>query len=313
VSREATTAEPHPPLSPLGLGDLLDRTFAIYRRGFRTFIAIAALVQVPVALVSLPLATMSTGYFEQLTRGAPDALAVLSTFGGPILALGALVLVLNLAAWVVEIGAVSWTTAETFRGAQPRLQGALRWAGQRFWPLLRLLLVFGLAFLGLWVLAVAPVFLPALLCISLPAVAVAAFYLLVVWSLAPCVLSLEERPSVRGALGRSRALVRGAFWRTFAVLMLLSVLVGVLQVSASVLVQAIGALLQAVGAPDAPSQPVWVTVTVSLLGNLVDMLIRPPFYVGLTLLYYDRRIRGEGYDLAVQARALAPPAAADAG
>jgi hypothetical protein len=52
---------------------------------------------------------------------------------------------------------------------------------------------------------------------------------------------------------------------------------------------------------------------VSLLGNLVDMLIRPPFYVGLTLLYYDRRIRGEGYDLAVQARALAPPAAADAG
>jgi len=91
VSGEATTAEPHPRLSPLSLGDLLDQTFAIYRRRFRAFLGIAALVQVPVALVGLPLATMSTGYFEQLTRGAPDALAVLSAFGGPILVLGALI------------------------------------------------------------------------------------------------------------------------------------------------------------------------------------------------------------------------------
>ena len=149
MSGEATTAEPHPRLSPLSLGDLLDQTFAIYRRRLRTFLGIAALVQVPVALVSLPLATMSTGYFEQLTRGAPDALALLSAFGGPILVLGALALVLNLAAWVVEIGAVSWTTAETYQGAQPRLEDAMRWAGQRFWPLSRLLLVFGLAFVGL--------------------------------------------------------------------------------------------------------------------------------------------------------------------
>ena len=66
---------------------------------------------------------------------------------------------------------------------------------------------------------------------------------------------------------------------------------------------------QAVGAPDAASQPIWVTITVSLLSNLLGILVRPPFYVGLTLLYYDRRIRSEGYDLAVQARALAPPAA----
>jgi hypothetical protein len=302
-------AEPSPRLSPLGLGDLLDQTFAIYRRDFRTFLGIAALVQVPVALVSLPLATTSTGYFEQLARGARDGLALLSAFGGPILVLGALALILNVAAWVVEIGAVCWATAEAYRGARPRLEDAIRWAGRRFWPLLRLLLLYGLTFLGLWLLAVAPVLLPALLCISLPAVSVAAAYLLVAWSLAPCALTLEEHPCVRRALGRSRALVRGAFWRTLAALVLLSLLVLVLQGSGSVLVQVIGSLLQAVAAPDAASQPVWVTITVSLLSNLLGILVRPPFYVGLTLLYYDRRIRSEGYDLAVQARALAPPAA----
>jgi hypothetical protein len=300
--------EPSPRLSPLGLGDLLDQTFAIYRRHFRTFLGIAALVQVPVALVTLPLATASTGYLEQLTRGARDGLALLSAFGGPILVFSVLALILNVAAWVVEIGAICWSTAESYRGAQPRLEYAIRWAGHRFWPVLRLLLVLGLTFVGLWVLAVAPVVLPALLCISLPAVSVAAAYLLVVWSLAPCALTLEDHSSVRRAMGRSRALVRGAFWRTFAALLLLSLLVAVLQGSGSVLVQVIGSLLQAVAAPDAASQPIWVTITVSLLSNLLGILVRPPFYVGLTLLYYDRRIRSEGYDLAMQARALAPPA-----
>jgi hypothetical protein len=313
-------AEPHPRLGPLTLADVLDQTFAIYRRGFRTFLGIAALVQVPVALVTLPLATTSTGYFEQVSRGATDGLALLSAFGGPILVLGALAVILNLIAWVVEIAAVCWATAESYQGGQPRLEAAMRWARQRFWPLLRLLVVYGLTFVGLWLLAVAPVLLPALLCISLPAVFVAASYLLVAWSLAPCALALEERPSVSRALGRSRALVRGAFWRTLAALALLSVLVGVLQLSGSILVQVIGALLQALAAPDAPSQPLWVTISVSLLSNLLGILVRPPFYIGLTLLYYDRRIRREGYDLAVQADALAPSpdalaprAAADAG
>ena len=95
-------------------------------------------------------------------------------------------------------------------------------------------------------------------------------------------------------------------------LVLLSVLLGVIQTSGSVLVQAVGALLQAAGAAGRARAGL-VTVTVSLLSNVLGMLVSPPFYIGLTLLYYDRRIRGEGYDLAVQARALAPPVAADAG
>jgi hypothetical protein len=40
---------------------------------------------------------------------------------------------------------------------------------------------------------------------------------------------------------------------------------------------------------------------------VAGVLYGPLFYIGVTLLYYDRRIRAEAYDLSVMARELAEP------
>jgi hypothetical protein len=306
-------ADDSPLLRPLGLSDLLDEVFAIYRRGFRTFVAIAAVVQVPLAFVTLPLAPLYASYLEQLTGGGAAGFEALSAFTGGAAVLLVAAVVLGVAAGILELGAVAYATAGYYAGEPPSVERAYREALGRFWPLLRLLLLLGLLSFGLLLLAVLPAIFPALLCVSFPAVGVGAGYLAVSWSLAPAALTLEGRPGALHALSRSRDLVHGAWWRTCASLFLLLLLLAVLQLTASVLVQIVGVGLQALAAPEASIQPGWVAVVISLLGNLEGVLLGPLFYIGLTLLYYDRRIRAEGYDLALRARALRPADGAAAG
>src|SRR3954454_2226070 len=45
--------QPVPSLRPLGIGDLLDELFAVYRRGFATFVGIQLLIDVPSGLLTL--------------------------------------------------------------------------------------------------------------------------------------------------------------------------------------------------------------------------------------------------------------------
>ena len=77
-----------------------------------------------------------------------------------------------------------------------------------------------------------------------------------------------------------------------------------LQLSASALAEIAALGLQAVAAPGATTQPTWIAMVASVLNNLESVLLSPLYYIGLALLYFDRRVRAEGYDLTLRARAL---------
>jgi len=113
--------------------------------------------------------------------------------------------------------------------------------------------------------------------------------------LSTVVTVLESPPSATAAMGRSWELTKG-FRRKVLLTTLCAFL---LLLVPSFAVEAIWGLL---GSFAGESGGVAQLVTSSLL----SMLIYPFFYVVLTVLYYDLRVRKEGFDLEVLASSLSP-------
>jgi hypothetical protein len=120
------------------------------------------------------------------------------------------------------------------------------------------------------------------------------------------VLIVLERLPVIDAISRSFALVRNSFWRVLGIRALTFVVV-------FVVTAAIGApfnfVSQLIAAP-APG-PLLFSLTVGAVGSAIGRIVTAPFSAGVVvLLYTDRRIRSEAFDLILQTGAAAGPAAA---
>jgi hypothetical protein len=125
---------------------------------------------------------------------------------------------------------------------------------------------------------------------------VPAVYLWVALSLAPAALVLE-RQSVRGALRRSRALVRGSWWRVFGVLALAGIIASVVS---SIISLPFGLARGGVLGFATSTTLSFGDLLAGAVGALVAGTIVRPFSAGVTaLLYVDRRMRAEALDLAL--------------
>ena len=95
-------------------------------------------------------------------------------------------------------------------------------------------------------------------------------------------------------LRRSWGLVRGLFWRVFGILLLILII--------RVIISGIvGALLGLAGsALDANGQ----LIVTDVAGTIANVFVSPIAYIAVTLLYYDTRIRKEGFDIEMLAQTL---------
>jgi hypothetical protein len=136
---------------------------------------------------------------------------------------------------------------------------------------------------------------------------VAAVYLYVAFALAPPAVVLE-RQRVVSSLRRSRALVAGAWWRTFGILVLVNVIAQILAgiVSVPFSVAAVGTAFFSGGDSNSPYEIVPLMVTA--IGSILAGAITWPFTAAATaLLYVDLRMRREGLDMQLtRAAGLAP-------
>lgn len=287
-------------LGPLRIGEILDVALKIYRERFGTLVRAVAVLVIPVAVlvglvqISMPDPFTATGApadpFAPFDPGAdpfdPGADPFTGVDGGEVAAGAAGFLLTALLSWL----ATTLATAACFAivsGAyldrETTWQGSLRFAAARLRPLIWLYTVYGLLlFLGFLALIVPGV------------------YLFVAWAVAVPVLLLED---VRGrkALRRSRELLRGRWWPTAAVLILVTILAGIVQAGVS------GAL---VGVFAAGGGEV-VTVVASGVANAVSSMLTTPFVAAATtVLYFDALVRKEAFDLVQLAEGLGvePPA-----
>jgi hypothetical protein len=119
---------------------------------------------------------------------------------------------------------------------------------------------------------------------------------LLIWlMLSPSIVVLENRSGI-AALKRSKQLGDGSHWRNAGLMLLLTI---VLVVTGAV----IGGVTGFVGAllfPDVMFQKV-----LSLVTSLYQGLTIPLTFIAAVLVYYDRRVRKEGYDAEALAEDLA--------
>ena len=130
----------------------------------------------------------------------------------------------------------------------------------------------------------------------------------VIFSLAVPALLLE-RTRVTRALGRSNELVRGAWWRTFWLLVLGYLLVAVISFAVSLPFLLFGGAFNGIlSGTYTGGQDVGTTALSALSGFIVGVITWPFTGCLVSVIYVDRRMRSEGLDLELQrATGMAPP------
>ena len=133
-------------------------------------------------------------------------------------------------------------------------------------------------------------------------------YLYIAFALFPPVIVLERQP-VMAALRRSRSLVRGAWWRTFGILLLVNVIAQLIANILSVPFVALTFLVAWLTGDDLNVYAL-LPLIVTALGTIVASAVTWPFTaVATALVYVDRRMRREALDIELARAAGVAPAA----
>jgi len=281
---------------PMPLPELLDELFRLYRRHFSLIVGVALLVALPGLVWTLVTGTyrLNSASFANIFVTSGSSTPVFNSqqflnLVGPILLglLGGLILL------PFSVGAVYRAVTDVALGKPATIGSVLRETLARYWPLLGLVGLVLLMFIG-WFVAEIIGF--VLLVIPGLAVFCAAVYLAVRWSLTVAAMMAEDVGPIRG-LGRSWTLVSGQWWRTFGILLIVWIMQAIITYGLVILFGLIAALVSAGDLQLAVAQ---------VGGTLLSALVSPIATIAITLLYFDLRVRKEGLDLDQLAQQTSP-------
>jgi hypothetical protein len=121
-------------------------------------------------------------------------------------------------------------------------------------------------------------------------------FIFAAWFFAATAVVVIEGKTAVAAMSRSKALAAGSVGRILGTLLLSLIIVIVIQIVVGICLSLLASLLH-MGASIS-----------SLITGIANLLIYPFVTVVITLLYYDLRIRKEGFDLELMATELGHPA-----
>ena len=268
--------EPLLRLRPLGVGEILDDIFRVYRRHFGLLFAIGLLLSLPSLLIQFTTGSAANLGFFISAFGNSAALAGLPPPGPPNLALLGLSYLLLLALIPFSEGAVAQAAIDLALGKPVSVRSAFAGVARRYWALLGQTLLVGIAIV------------PLVLCFPV------AIWVAVRWIVGVPALLAEGIGPIK-ALGRSWALTHRNWWRTFGILLLIFLLQAV-----------ISGALGAIGLPIAVAipfvEPVVRAAVILTVSTAAGALTLPVVPLCIVLLYFDLRIRHEHFDLDQLAR-----------
>lgn len=262
-------------LRPLSLGEILDRTFSLYRRHFLLFVGITAIPHLlilglnlaQVMLVKTPALVTPPHFSELQARGTGGLMAL----GFVPLLVGAVVYVV---AYLFAQGGTVYAVSELYLGRSTTIGASLG----RMWG--QLLNLFGVSVLNGFTIG------GATLLLIIPGIYVAC-------RLITCVpAALLEGLGARESLSRSFELTKGFAGRGFVI----GVLYFVLLYAAMFLFMIPFGVSVALTAKD-PSM-LRTSLALMQVGNvLAAILVSPILLIATSVFYYDLRVRKEAFDL----------------
>jgi hypothetical protein len=273
-------------LRPLSLGELLDRTFYLYRRHFLLFLGISAIPYsffflANLATVLIPAIARQANSSHMQSRGIFAMAAGSGLFGILALLVGCIAFLFSVGATVHAVGEIYAGHSTSIRESMASMRGE---SGT----------IFGVMFLsGLLLLA-------GMIAFIFPM-----FYIM-------CRLSVALPSAVLENLGpadsirRSFALTRNFAGRAFMIYLLYFAMVfGIIAVF-----QFPFAMLLVMNAKQPQLVIMWTTLM--QFGNFIgSSLVAPVSTIGFALFYYDLRVRKEAFDLQMMMQAIgadpAPP------
>jgi len=263
-------------IRPMGLADILDSSIRLYRHNFGPFLGIVAIAWAPALAIQL---YAMHWYMSLFISGQPSEVDFLSLAGGAM----ALVLasaVVYLVAVPLAQGALIWAISKRYLGQTIGIGEAYRVVVDKLGHIvLAIILTSLVAFLGTLACVIPGIVFAFMFSFTIPEVV------------------LGNRNAV-DAMRRSWELAAYDFWKVVLTLFVLSLLVGIIGA-------ALGAPFQWVTMIPVPAEKMTLLYTFSGgMRGLVQVILQPVQIVGTILLYYDLRIRKEGFDIQLLAETV---------
>lgn len=306
------------PLRPLGVGEILDGAVSTMRAHWRTVLGVtltvSVIAQIAIILVQRyllpePAVVDRNATGSEALRQAADSMrsSVIYTAPSMLITLIATLFTTSMLTVVISRSVLgrSVTLSEAWGEARPRL---LR--------LLGLTLLLPLMAGGIMAVGVLPgALMGSAAGVGLAVIGFLAALVVIVWLLVRfCLASpalMLERQSVTVSMRRSAKLVRGAWWRTFGILLLTWLLTFIVTLIIAIPFAIIatvvdGHALSALLTGESVEFG-WPFLIISGIGDIIVSTITYPLSAGvMALLYVDQRIRREALDLEL-ARAAGLP------
>lgn len=310
------------PLRPMSTGQLLDHTFALYRKNFLLFVGIATVG--PAANVIFQLVTLGANVGSPFnTRMTPGTTFGIGTGIAAVLSvlIGYLVM---LAGMAISHAATVKAVAAVHLGRETSIGGAYKALRGRIWSVfgtLGLILFWMVLWMILAVFAAGIVLVPlsmgiaamgkggapspattvvagliGLVTIALVFAVFIAIYVRYALAIQACVV---EDLGPRASLKRSILLSKGSRWRVVAIYLVFVLLSLILGFGLGAVAGGVGGLLH---------NKIAAAVLIYLAGFIAGSITGPLATIGLSLLYYDERVRKEAFDLQLMLSSLDAPA-----
>jgi hypothetical protein len=259
-------------LRPLSLGEILDRTFSLYRSNFILFMGITAIPQLlRLAMTLVVTALGPSSVAIPISPNNPPSLGTaLQPLGGWML----LVLVVSLIAYMFSQGGTILAVSDLYLGRSTTIGASLRRVWEDFGSLFGVVFLNGLAIsVGLILFLIPGIYLLCRLLVCVPA-------------------ALIENRGPRESLRRSFDLTRGSAGRSFVIILLAAVL----NYGAVLLLALPLGFLLASNARD-PSMLHLFNALTQVSTSIAIILVSPVLLIATSIFYYDLRVRKEAFDL----------------
>jgi hypothetical protein len=263
-------------LRPLSIGEMLDRTFGIYRDHFKIFVGIFVFPQLAVLVAAFGFQVILHTVMSTPAQAPVAALGFLA-YSPIYFAVIMVALAVGQAATIHAVSQVYLERPATISDSYSFIRG-------RFWSILGvvvLILIAGMvaAVVGVIALLIGALIFPVLVTLYS--------------ALAVPVTVLEGRDPIE-SLKRSYNLVKDDLGRIFVIWLLFVVV----QIAASTLVSAPTIVVAMMMAKQWHGQaPLWFSVVGDVGQFVVGCLVKPLLTIAFSVVYYDERVRKEALDM----------------